>query len=263
MHTPSLQQESPNPDRHVPALELPAWRERFGLVAGITTRGGRTAEPYDLGLWSSDAPAAAVMRRWGEFRQGFAPGFPAVAFSRQCHGNRVRWHAGTGEGWLLLDGYDGHLTAAGGLLLTVSVADCVPVYLAGPGGQVCGIVHAGWRGTAAGVLEAALQQFSTHASVSMSAITIHCGVSICGNCYEVGPEVVLNVTGRWVGGPTGLDLRAELARRARACGVADVSVSAYCTSHDSGLFHSHRASGGRAGRMVAYLGRPREGVAGT
>ena len=254
MEGPGRQRETANPSRGIPCLELPEWRARFGLVAGITTRGD--AGDFSLGLWSGSAPVADVMRRWAEFRGAFTPGCTAVVVSRQCHGTRVRWHERAGEGWLLLDGYDGHLTAATGLLLGVSVADCVPVYLVARQGAVVGLLHAGWRGIAAGVLEAGLERFSTAAAISPSDVIMHCGVSICGDCYEVGPEVILNVTGRRVGAAERLDLRGELVRRARERGVAEVTISPYCTRHDTGWFHSHRGSGGQAGRMIAYLGRP-------
>jgi len=254
MTSPQTLREAANPARGIGCLELASWRERFGLVAGITTRGAD--QQFDLGLWSGTAPVATALARWTELRAAHAPQFTALAVSRQVHGARIRWHERAGEGWLVLDGYDGHLTAAPGLLLGVSVADCVPVYLTAGSGAVVGVAHAGWRGIAAGVLEAALDEFSTRAAVSMSEVVMHCGVSICGDCYQVGPEVILNVTGERVDGPRTLDLRRELARRGAARGVAAVTVSPYCTRHDGELFHSHRAAGARAGRMVAYVGRP-------
>jgi copper oxidase (laccase) domain-containing protein len=58
-------------------------------------------------------------------------------------------------------------------------------------------------------------------------------------------------------GPVQLDLRAVLVRQARQLGIEEVSVSPWCSAHDRDRFFSHRASGGRDGRMVAYLGRPK------
>jgi copper oxidase (laccase) domain-containing protein len=55
-------------------------------------------------------------------------------------------------------------------------------------------------------------------------------------------------------GPWHADLRAVIADRARALGVRSVSTSQWCSAHDRPLFYSHRASGGKDGRMVAYLG---------
>ena len=82
---------------------------------------------------------------------------------------------------------------------------------------------------------------------------MHCGVGICGNCYEVGSEVAVRF------GLTGtvlLDLRALLTRQARALGIDEITVSPWCSAEGRDRFFSHRASRGRDGRMVAYLGRP-------
>jgi YfiH family protein len=240
-------------DSEVPRLELAAWKDRFGLIAGITTRG--PTGDYSLGAWSGPEPTGDSAARWGAFRQEVAPLFRAVAVGRQVHGREVRWHGPEVDGWALVDGCDGHATGEPGILLTVSVADCVPVYLADPVAGAIAMLHAGWRGTAAGIVEVAIQLLAQRARSDPQNLVMHCGVSICGDCYEVGPEVASQVTGAHVENPVRLDLRAELARRARRAGVRAVSISGYCAAHDAGLFHSHRASQGRAGRMMAYLGR--------
>jgi hypothetical protein len=234
-------------------LELASWRERFGLTAGITTKGPTGA--FSLGLWSGTEPVGDALARWGAFRAAVAPGAACTVFSRQVHGVRVRLHAGAGQGWLLVEGFDAHVTAEPGVLLTVSVADCVPVYLAASDGSVIGLVHAGWRGVAGRVLAEALAVFGS-LGVPSGDVVMHCGVGICGACYEVSSDVYAKVTGRTVSGPTRVDLRAELARQAGDLGVAEVSESPYCAAHDRALFHSHRAGRGRAGRMIAYITRP-------
>ena len=108
----------------VPRWEIPEWRERFGLIAGVTGRGSDPAAPFDLGL-HGDLPVAASMRRWGDLRQSFSE-IDGMVLSRQVHGTAVRWHRDLPAGWLLLDGCDGHATAASSRLLLVTVADCVP-----------------------------------------------------------------------------------------------------------------------------------------
>ena len=246
--------ETPAADSAIPRLELPSWQERFGVTAGLTTRG--PAGDYSLPLWSAGAPAADVLGRWSAFRASFGGAFPALAFGRQVHGNRVALHDGPGEGMLLLEGYDGHATARPGLLLAVSVADCVPVYLATRTGNAVALLHAGWRGTAAGILERGVTQLSGVAQVPSGDIVMHCGVAICGDCYEVGSDVYESVTGRKTPGPARLDLRAELALQGQRLGVGEITVSPWCTAHDRDRFHSHRATGGNAGRMIAYLGIP-------
>jgi YfiH family protein len=247
----SADREAAVGDASVPRLELADWGHRFGLVAGITTRG----HGFSLGLWSDDH-VGQVMTRWRAFRTTFEVRFPTCVLSHQVHGDRVAWHDGGPEGWVILDGLDGHATATPGVLLTVTVADCIPVYLAVPRTGAVALVHAGWRGVAAGVLERGVDTLARHTSARSADIVMHCGVGICGACYEVGPEVVSAVTGGRAAGQDHVDLRALLAQQAQALGLAEVSRSPWCSAHDRERFFSHRASGGRDGRMVAYLGRP-------
>jgi YfiH family protein len=248
--------EVPAGDAPVPRLELTEWATRFGLVAGITTRAGG----FSLGLWS-DEPTGQVMTRWCAFRKAFEPRFPTVVLGHQVHGSELRWHEAVPPGWLVLEGVDGHATRQPGVLLTVTVADCVPVYLAAPESGLVALLHAGWRGIADGILEQAVTTIGAVANVRHRDIIMHCGVSICGNCYEVGSEVAERLSGHQDGTPAHVDLRSILAARAATLGVGAVTVSAYCTAHHNDRFYSHRASKGRDGRLVAYLGRPRpEGV---
>jgi copper oxidase (laccase) domain-containing protein len=157
---------------------------------------------------------------------------------------------------LILDGVDGHATGARGLLLTVTVADCIPVYLAVPQKQVVALLHAGWRGTAGGILERGVEVVKRMAFVRSDDIVMHCGVGICGECYEVGSEVLSQFSGRAEPGPGHLDLRSALARQGQALGIGGITLSSWCSAHDRERFFSHRASGGRDGRMIAYAGLP-------
>jgi len=168
------------------------------------------------------------------------------------HGRVVGRREGV-EGWLLVDAVDGHVTDEPGLMLTVTVADCVPIYLVDPIRKAVGLLHSGWRGTAAGILEAGIQALSTEYGTLAPDIVMHCGIGICEQCYEVGSEVMdaLGIP-RKESGPYHADLREVLARQAESLGVKTISTSQYCSAHDA-WFHSHRASGGRDGRMVAYL----------
>jgi hypothetical protein len=155
---------------------------------------------------------------------------------------------------VLLEGVDGHATDRAGLLLAVTVADCVPVYLVDPVSRRVALLHAGWRGAAAGILRAGLELLAAHGSM-VDDIIMHCGAAICGRCYEVGSEVFQALELPLPAGGRGLlDLRRVLERQARSMGVTHVSLSDFCSAHDSAHFFSHRASRGADGRMVAYLG---------
>jgi len=244
--------ESPVADPTVPRLELREWADRYGVVAGITTRG---AVEFSLGLWSEE-PVGQVMTRWRAFRAAFGERFPTIILSHQVHGVAVAWHGATTPGWHILDGVDGHATAMSGHLLTITVADCIPVYLAAPEKNVVALVHAGWRGVAGRILDRAVELLRRAAFCRGSDIVMHCGVGICGGCYEVGSEVYQRLTARESAGPAHVDLRAVLASQAAELGIEETSVSPFCTAHDHDRFFSHRASGGRDGRLVAYVGLP-------
>jgi len=222
---------------------LTEWAASLGLVAGITNRGA------DFGL-SSPEPTGAVLDRWRRFRAGLRPGFQG------CHGTAVATYQGNVSGWWVEDDTDGHLTAEPGLLLGVTVADCVPVYLVEAAGPWIGLLHAGWRGIAGGIVERVVAKLCALSGSAAADIVIHCGVSICGRCYEVGSEVYHAATGESVVEQRHLDLRVLVAERAERLGVRRITLSPWCTAHDHATFYSHRHSGGADGRMVAYLGRP-------
>ncbi len=139
----------------------------------------------------------------------------------------------------------------------VTVADCVPIYLLAPEQRVIALLHAGWRGTAGGILERGIDLLAERRGVSPGELVMHLGVAIGGDHYEVGREVMEGVGAPLDGqGPWQLDLRELLASRARSLGVGQVTVSGHSSADPSGAFFSHRRSGGRDGRMVAYLGIP-------
>lgn len=94
---------------------------------------------------------------------------------------------------------DGLLTDEAGVLLAVRTADCVPVLL--HGGGVVAAVHAGWRGTAAGIVPAVIRRFLVEYGVDPRELRAVIGPHV-GPChYPVGPEVVEAL--RSVAGPTG------------------------------------------------------------
>ncbi|TFG51161.1 MAG: laccase domain-containing protein, partial [Gemmatimonadales bacterium] len=136
-----------------------------------------------------------------------------------------------------------------------TVADCIPVYLADVNGRGIALLHAGWRGTAGGILERGLRVLCGSTGSHASSIAMHCGVGICGQCYEVGHEVMdgcgLLPDGD---GPWHVDIRSVLADQADQLGLREISTSGRCTRCQHDLFFSHRASGGTDGRQVAFLG---------
>jgi hypothetical protein len=217
--------------------------EAFGVRAFTTTRARGS-----FGT-ASDEPVGVVMERWAALRRELSPARGRFATASQVHGSRVVVHDEGWEGWLRVDGADGHLAMARGTGMAVTVADCVPVFIAHPGGAI-GLLHSGWKGTAARIVEQGISAMERRGAVSRE-LRVHLGPSICGRCYEVSPEVYGQLTGRTVPGPATVDLRAIIADHARSLGVRHITASAACTRCDNDRFFSHRA--GDAGRQLGVM----------
>ena len=237
----------------VPLWVHPNWSERFPWLVQGTTGAGDPAEPFDLGLFGSQ-PVGAVLERWRALRG--ATEMPGVVHARQVHAAGVAVHGAAIRGTLVSEGTDGHVTNAPGLLLAVSVADCVPVSLVDPDRRAIALLHAGWRGTAAGILSVGLAKLHTLVGTEPGDLWVHLGPAICGSCYEVGPEVhaAIHPERPPPAAPEPIDVRAALAAQAETLGVRPdrISASEHCTRCGPGDFFSHR--GGSTARQMGVLG---------
>ncbi len=151
---------------------------------------------------------------------------------------------------------DASITTRSGLRLRVNVADCVPVFLVSAGGL--GLAHAGWRGTAAGIVGKAVDALATATGDSPRNMKAWIGPCIGPCCYEVGRDVADRFpVSSLVRGGGHLDLRAANRAQLFAAGLpaAGVDQSPLCTKCHQHILHSHRGSGGGPGRMNAVLMR--------
>jgi YfiH family protein len=138
---------------------------------------------------------------------------------------------------------DGLVTSTAGLALAILVADCVPILLINEASPRFGVIHAGWRGLAAGVIANAISRFD-------DSRTVHAFVGPCISMegYQVGPEVATQFAAypesviADVEDRSRLDLRAITARQLLEQGVLDHNITLSCRSTDGGeLFYSDRA----------------------
>ncbi|MEX2465659.1 MAG: polyphenol oxidase family protein [Gemmatimonadota bacterium] len=235
-----------------PAVRHEGWLEHFPwLVQGTTTRRAEDGTTdFDLRLFGDAPPPDGVHGRWEALRSW--SGCRSVVHARQVHGAVVLQHDGPAPGLHIPTDCDGHATDTEGVLLAVSIADCVPVSVVDPERRSVALLHAGWRGTAEGILERGLGDVADGGR--LERLFVHLGPSICGRCYEVGAEVFEALDLPRPPGPTPIDLRAVLADRAIALGIdpGRLSISEWCTRCEPGTFFSHR--GGDGGRQVAFLG---------
>jgi YfiH family protein len=171
-----------------------------------------------------------------------------MATLRQIHSTRTlvadRTEGCVGEG-------DALLTGAPNVTVSVRTADCLPVLMVDSNHRVVAAVHAGWRGTADGVVVEALRQMWKEFGTRPADVVAAIGPGIGKCCYEVGDEVArrFGSTHR-----THIDLAAENARQLELEGVASesISVAGLCTFCDA-RFYSWRRDRESAGRMISYV----------
>jgi polyphenol oxidase len=213
-------------------------------VRAFTT--GRAAGSFST---AGTEPVRDVMARWDALREELRPGGPRLVTARQVHGVRVLVHGTGWEGWLRCADADGHAALERGTGMAVSIADCVPVFIAHPSGAAA-LLHSGWRGTAGRIVEHGIAALAQR-GVPASELRMHLGPCICGRCYEVSPDVFEQLTGTRPPHATSVDLRALITDHARAAGVRHITASAACTRCHNERFYSHRA--GDSGRQLGVL----------
>jgi len=232
------------------------WHEqRFGRDRALVHSDGKTTTAFALG------PAKGVAKEPTRLSALLGDRVASLRFCHQVHGRTIHQIeidtvpvSEVGPG-------DGLVTTAPGVGLMVWTADCVPVLLAG--NRVVAATHSGWRGCAADVVGAAVEQMARHNNTGPESIRAALGPSVCSGCYEVGHEVLEALRSfdlaetRWLVGNR-VDLRGFLTARLEAIGVpADhIETVGGCTVESPELA-SYRRDGAAAGRQwsMVFLNR--------
>ena len=244
-----------------------------GIRHAFTTRtGGYSRGAYaslNLGRGVDDDPEAVARNRALVLNMLGLAGAHEVE-AAQVHGAVVAV-VGQAEAGRIIEGADGLVTAEPGVVLAVHAADCVPLLLADPRRHVVAAVHAGWRGTAAGIGLEAVTVMADRFDCRPEDLRIAIGPCI-GPChYEVDEPVMARLRGwRWwedvaarnARGRWQLDLRDANRRQLVDAGVPAEQVETldWCTFEHPELFYSYRRDGvtGRVAAIVA-LGPPAGG----
>ncbi len=243
-------------------MSAPAWHDAQWPappgVRGLSTLRsgpGLSQPPYDrlnFGLRCGDDAAhvagnRALLAEWLAL-----PSVPR--WLNQVHGVAVhRFEAGADDG--AEPQADAAVTSEPGVVLAILTADCLPVLFAARDGREIGAAHAGWRGLAAGVLEATVAAMRSPASELVAWL----GPAAGPQAYEIGAEVrdallAHDATSATAFTPTRpghwrVDLYALARQRLASVGVREVSGGGECTLSDARHYFSHRRDG-RTGRMA-------------
>ncbi len=163
---------------------------------------------------------------------------------------------------------DGYVTREPNVALCVKIADCVPILFSDAEAGVIGAVHAGWRGTAAGIAAECVEKMCS-LGADRQRITAAIGPSICGECYEVDEPFYeqfhdmagCEITEKFVlpdrekSGKYKVDLKAVNREMLLMAGMREenIDVTDLCTACREDLFYSHRKSGGERGSLCAAI----------
>jgi hypothetical protein len=228
-----------------------------GALGLVTTRsGGVSAGEYgtmNLARHAGDDPDAVAENR--RRLQVFLPSPPI--WLEQVHGTTVAVLDRAAPAARIVA--DAAVTRTRGVVVAVQTADCLPVLFADRNGTAVGIAHAGWRGLAAGVLEATVGALRT-LGVRAQDLDAWIGPGIGARAFEVGPDVhtafcaddpaaesafVADRRGKWKA-----DLYALARKRLGAAGVGAVTGGGFCTHDDPDRFFSFRRAP-LSGRMAS------------
>lgn len=187
-----------------------------------------------------------------------------IARVRQVHGRVVMFVPESPVDEDAIGDADALISTTPDVVVSVRVADCVPILVADRGGRAVAAIHAGWRGTTAGIATAAIEALA-QLDIPPDRLMAVIGPSAGPCCYQVDRTVrdrfvndrprsedwfVEDGDGHWR-----LDLWRANREQLEAAGVvpAHISTARACSVHDAARWHSHRRDGAAAGRMVAAI----------
>lgn len=250
------------------SLTVPEWQKRGAPPHGfLGRRGGKSAGAYaglNLSFRVGDDPAA-VKDNFCDVKKAVGVHNLKITTMTQVHGERI------------VDVTDGRLKDAGeadamatdtkGVFLGVLTADCAPILFSARDGSVVAVVHAGWRGTLAGIAPNMVRHLQSRYGVEAEAIEAALGPTIGGCCYEIGADVSVPLAQKWGSLAEGalavrgerefLDVRELNRRQLEDAGVPAEKIFSIgpCTSCAAVDFFSYRRDRTETGRQLSFIGR--------
>ena len=257
----------------VPYLAADGIEAAGGAVHGFSTRLGGVSEgmwaSLNLGVSRGDDPEH-VRENYRRFLGAIGADGDKLVMTNQVHGDVVR--TVTSADWKR-DPYDkvnfeadGLMTATPGVVLMIFSADCIPVLFYDPVRRVVAGVHAGWRGTAAGIVTTAVERMKDVYGCRPEDILAAIGPGIGPDCFETHEDVpnammaavsspALSYIHVKENGKFAVDLKGINARRLELAGLdpAHIAISDDCTACLPEKYWSHRRMGTNRGSMAAAI----------
>ncbi|MBX9667632.1 MAG: peptidoglycan editing factor PgeF [Candidatus Obscuribacterales bacterium] len=233
----------------------------------FTTRiGGNSRAPFDSfnlgGQLKEDELKLDAHANRKQLCKALSINYQDLVVPGQVHSRNVELVEGNGE-LPDLKAVDGLITSRPATPLLLHFADCVPVIVVEKKSRLIGIFHAGWRGTAAGIVRHGVEQMVSLLGADPAHMVGAIGPAIGSCCYPTSGEVIeaLKATVSEIdglisehkSGQQAPELKAINAMQLLEAGVHEVDVSDYCTACNPDVFYSHRQSGGSTGRQGALV----------
>lgn len=263
----------------IPVLTFPLIRET-GVAEGVFTtrlggvsgqeKGQEHLSSLNLSFTRGDRPEN-VRENFRRVADELGVTADRFVFTDQTHTDHVRvvTEADAGCGLTRERTYqdiDALVTDVPGLVLSVFVADCVPVAVVDPVRRTIGLAHSGWRGTVAGITEKMIRCMTAQYGSDPKDLVCAIGPSICRDCYEISEDVAEQFARAFAGheseiltdkhnGHYQLDLwkANELVLRRAGVPAAHISVTGICTCCNKEVLFSHRGAHGMRGNLGAFL----------
>lgn len=257
----------------IPFLICDGFAAASGVAHGFSTRIGGVSEgifeSLNLGFCRGD-DRERVLENYRRYCAAIGADYDGLVLSNQVHGDVVRavTLADKGKGIHQKGDYeaDGLITDVPGLCLTIFGADCLPVLFYDPVRRVIAAVHAGWRGTANGIVDRAVEKmvdvYGSRPGDILAAIGP--GISMC--CFETDEDVPNALSGalgasalRHIevreNGKFHVDLKGLNALRLEKMDLEPkhIAISDVCTMCQHERFWSHRYTGGERGSQAAMI----------
>ncbi len=227
------------------------------LLTALSTRiGGPAGSPFGMNLSFNVGDDQANVRASRElFFKELGIKEEELAIPRQIHSSTVLRADLPGT----YPECDGLVTDRTRVFLSVSTADCIPLFIYEKQKKVIAAIHSGWRGTVAAIAVEGVRKLIEEYGADPLAMSAYVGPAASVCCYEVSQEVASQFDRRFVSESAGkvhVDLKGAVLHQLLTVGIPStvIDVNPLCTISESSLFHSFRRDGAKSGRMMGVIG---------
>ena len=178
-----------------------------------------------------------------------------LVFVKQTHSNRIIYVDSAGY----MGEFDGLITNRRHVILSIRVADCVPIFFYAPDSEAIALIHAGWKGTVEGIAERTVRELVNRFGSKSESIEVFMGPSIRSCCYRIQKDVAKLFSDKYIKRDKKdgyyLDLQKSNRFQLKSCSVRDINIKIdnRCTFCSSEGFFSFRRDGHQAGRMLCLM----------